>query len=117
MNSIPPEIHGQKYVSLVSFRKSGQPVATPIWFAELDGKLYVKTRGDSAKVKRIRNNPRVRVAPCTIRGRVTGPEFNGSARLLPQSDWPSAQKAMNRKYWLAWLPIWSKNNIFIEISV
>ena len=68
---IPKEISGQKYVCLTTFRKSGIGVVTPVWFAERDNKLYVKTRIESGKSKRIRNNPSVRVAPCTIRGKIT----------------------------------------------
>src|ERR1700758_144622 len=85
--AIPREIHGQKYISLSSLRKSGAAVSTPVWFAEEDDKLYVKTRSDSGKYKRIRNNPQVRVAPCTIQGKVTGPQFTATARILPPEDW------------------------------
>lgn len=57
---------GQRYLSLETFKKSGQGVKTPVWFAaepsvELDSnnvKLYVYTIGVSGKVKRIRNNSR-----------------------------------------------------------
>jgi len=80
--SIPPEIHGRTYISLASFRRNGAAVPTPIWFGEKDGKLYVMTRSDSGKYKRIRNNPHVRIAPCTVRGKITGPEF-AAARSLP----------------------------------
>ena len=73
--AIPPAIAGQKYISLTTFRKNGVGVSTPVWFGEDGDKLYVMTRSDMGKAKRIRNNPRVRVAPCTIRGKVTGPEF------------------------------------------
>src|SRR3954453_9907849 len=72
---IPPEIRGQKYISLTTFRKNGSPVQTPVWFGEKDERLYVVTRNDSGKLKRIRNNAQARVAPCTIRGAITGPEF------------------------------------------
>ena len=74
-STIPDPIRGQKYISLTTLRKTGVGVATPVWFGEEDGKLYVMTRSDMGKTKRIRNNPQVRVAPCTIRGKVTGPEF------------------------------------------
>ena len=84
---IPAEIHGQKYISLVTFKRDGTPIATPIWFAESDDKLYFMTRSDSGKYKRIRNSPRVKIAPSTIRGKVTGPEFDATARILPESDW------------------------------
>ncbi len=115
--TIPKEIHKQKYISLVTFRKSGVGVPTPVWFAEQDGKLYVKTRSDSGKYKRIRNNGRVAVAPCTARGKVTGPEFAGEARVLPANEWRPAREAVNHKYWLARFPFWSAKNEYLEITI
>ena len=113
---IPAEIQGQKYISLVTFRKNGAAVPTPVWFGEQDGKLYVMTRSDSGKYKRIRNNPQVRIAPCTTRGKITGPEFPATVRILPAEDWPRARKTIERKYWLARVPfVWSKQNVFVEI--
>ena len=78
-SQVPAAIHAQKYISLTTFRKTGAPVPTPVWFGEQDGKLYVMTRSDMGKTKRIRNNPQVKVAPCTMRGKVTGPEFPAKA--------------------------------------
>jgi uncharacterized protein len=114
--SIPREIQGQNYISLVTIRKSGVAVPTPVWFGE-DDKLYVMTRSDSGKYKRLRNNPQVRVAPCTMRGKVTGPEFDAKARILPPQNWPDAGKTIKKKYWLARIPFfWSKKNVYIEID-
>ncbi|PYR40301.1 MAG: PPOX class F420-dependent oxidoreductase, partial [Acidobacteria bacterium] len=59
---------GQKYVSIETFKKNGQGVKTPVWFVLHDNAFYVYTEADSWKVKRIRNNARVRVAPCGVRG-------------------------------------------------
>jgi len=116
--AIPPEIRGQKYVSLVSFRKNGAAVHTPVWFGGRDDKLYVMTRSDSGKYKRIRNRPQVRIAPCTLRGRVTGPEFAATARILPPEDWPWARKTIRQKYWLARIPyFWSNTNVYLEIEI
>lgn len=115
--SIPAEIRNQKYISLTTFRKSGVPVKTPVWFTELDGKLYVMTRNDSGKYKRIRNNAGVTIAACTVRGKVTGREFGGTAKIAPANEWKSAKQALNRKYWLARLPFWSKHNEFLEIEI
>src|SRR5216684_3868875 len=78
MASVPAEIHGQRYISLATFRKSGVAVHTPIWFAEDNNKLYFMTSGKTGKYKRIRNNPQVKIAPCTIRGKITGPEFTAT---------------------------------------
>lgn len=115
---IPPPISGKKYISLASFRKNGTAVYTPLWFAEEDGKLYVMTRSDSGKYKRIRNIPEVRVAPCTMRGKITGPEYAAKARILPPEVWPAARNALARKYWLMRIPfLWSKKNVFMEIEV
>src|ERR1700747_1986776 len=108
-NQIPSQIQGQKYISLKTFRKNGAGVPTPVWFGEQDGKIYVMTRSDLGKAKRIRNNPQVRVAPCTIRGTVTGPEFAATARILPPEEQARARAAINRKYWMARIPlIWAR---------
>lgn len=113
---VPPEIQGHKYILLTTFRKAGTAVPTPVWFGEDNDRLYVRTRRDSGKVKRIRNHPQVRIAPCTVRGKITGPEFSASARILPPDDWPHARTLVNRKYWLARLSVWSKKNVYLEIS-
>jgi uncharacterized protein len=116
--TIPPEIHGQKYISLATFRKNGTAIWTPLWFGEAGDNLYVMTRSDSGKYKRIRNNPQVRIAPCTVRGKITGPKFAAEARVLPAEDWPRARKTLQRKYWLTRIPFfWSKKNVYLEINV
>ena len=108
----------QKYISLASFRKNGAAVRTPVWFAEENGKLYVMTRSDSGKYKRIRNHPEVRIAPSTMRGKVTGPEFSATARILPPEDWSHARQTLARKYWLMKVPfLWSKKNVFLELEM
>jgi PPOX class probable F420-dependent enzyme len=106
----------QKYLSLASFRKNGAAVLTPLWFAEQEGRLYVMTRSDSGKMKRIRNNPRVRVAPCTMRGRVTGPWAEARARLLPPEE-PRGRRLLEEKYLLMRIPwLWSRKNVFLELA-
>jgi hypothetical protein len=92
-------------------------VSTPVWFAERDVRLYVVTEKKSGKSKRIRNNPKVTVAPCTIRGRVTGPEFAAEARVLPDgNESAEARKSIRRKYWLARLSFRPQKNEYLEIE-
>lgn len=113
---VRPEIAGQKYISLTTIRKSGEAVRTPVWFGEEDGKLYVMSRSDSGKFKRIRNNPRVKVAPCTMRGQVTGPDFDATARILPSEEGKHARDLVKAKYWAARIPlIWSRTDGYLEI--
>lgn len=115
--AVPTQISGQKYISLTTFRKNGTGVSTPVWFGEQDGKLYVMTRSDMGKTKRIRNNAQVRVAPCTIRGRVTGPEFPAAALILSREGHARARQTINRKYWMARIPlIWARTDTYLEIT-
>jgi PPOX class probable F420-dependent enzyme len=116
-SAIPPEIHGQRYLSLATFRKSGVAVHTPIWFAEDDGKLYFMTGSKLWKYKRIRNNPQVKIAPCTIRGKITGPEFSATARILPPEEFAKVRRLINAKYWLARVPLlWRNTDVYVEIT-
>jgi uncharacterized protein len=117
MTELPSALRGQKYISLATFRKTGAKVATPVWFGESGEKLYVMTRSDMGKIKRIRNNPQVTVAPCTATGKIIGPEFPAVARILPVEHHSHARQIINRKYWLARLPlIWRRTDTYVEIS-
>ncbi len=88
----------EQFISLTTFRRDGRAVATPLWFV-LDGdQLLIWTGPNSGKVKRIRNNPKVTVAPSTRRGAPTGPAFDATARLLPKAEFPRAARMMNKKY-------------------
>jgi uncharacterized protein len=115
--AVPAEIHGQRYISLATFRKTGVAVYTPIWFAGEGDKLYFMTNSKLGKVKRIRNNAQVRIAPCTIRGKITGPEFSATARILPPEDAARVRRAIKAKYWLARLPLlWRNTDTYVEIT-
>ena len=89
-----------KYISLETFRKNGQGVKTPVWFVMHGDALYVYTESDSWKVKRIRNNPRVRVAVCNARGDVKGPWVEATASIVEGDERRTADKLFDRKYLL-----------------
>lgn len=97
---------GQKYLSLETFRKSGAGVRTPVWFADepadkVRGRpatVYVYTVQNSGKVKRIRNNPAVRIAPCNMRGEVRGVWVDARAEIIEGDEAKHAMKLLNRKY-------------------
>lgn len=92
---------GQKYLNLESFRHSGASVRTPLWFATApDGTLFVYTLATSGKAKRIRRSSTVRIAPCDMRGQVTGPWFDASARLVSGPAFDQGMRLINRKYGL-----------------
>ena len=90
----------QKYISLETFKKNGQGVRTPVWFVLHDDALYAYTEADSWKVKRIRNNPRVRVAVCNFRGDVKGEWMDATASLVDGDERLAADTLLNRKYFL-----------------
>jgi PPOX class probable F420-dependent enzyme len=72
---------------LVTFKRSGEPMATPVNHGiSDDGKVYFRSEPHVGKMKRIRHNPRVLVAPCTFRGKPLGPLAEGIARELNPPD-------------------------------
>jgi PPOX class probable F420-dependent enzyme len=87
-----------RYLSVTSFRRDGTPVATPVWFVRDGVRLLVHTDADSYKVKRIRRNPSVRIAPCTARGRLRGQPVPATAVVLPDSELARVQQLMAVKY-------------------
>jgi uncharacterized protein len=97
---------GQKYLSLETFKKSGDGVKTPVWFAaepsvnldSNDAKLYVYTIGVSGKVKRIRNNPRARIAPCDMRGHVIGEWLDARVEIVTGVEADYGTQLLNKKY-------------------
>jgi len=92
----------RRYISLTTFRRDGTPVSVPVWVVSDDGKrLLVWTGAGTWKVKRIRRNPRVLVAPSTFRGRERGPRMEGTARVLDGFD---VRPLIREKYgWQMWL--------------
>ena len=90
----------QNFINLETTRRNGEAVQTPVWFVELGGELYVRTGADSGKVKRIRNNGLVRVAPCDYRGELQGDWVDAQARLVDSSTAEQVNQLFNRKYGL-----------------
>jgi PPOX class probable F420-dependent enzyme len=90
----------EQYALVVTFRRLGEPVPTPVWFGLHRGLLYVESLADAGKVRRLRHDPHVRVAPCTIRGRRTGPFTEGVGRILAAAEEKAAEAALDRHYGL-----------------
>jgi len=96
----------QTYLSLETFKKSGQGVKTPVWFAAdpktditgAEARLFVYTIGVSGKVKRIRNNGRVKIAPCTMRGDVTGDWQDAQAQIITGEEAARGMSLITKKY-------------------
>jgi PPOX class probable F420-dependent enzyme len=94
-------LRGYKYCLLVTYKRSGEAVPTPVWFGLADGKVYVRSEANVAKVKRLRNDSHVRVAPCTARGKPLGAPAEGQARVLfESSDEAKAEAALQANYGL-----------------
>jgi PPOX class probable F420-dependent enzyme len=98
---------GHKYLSLETFKRDGQGVRTPIWFAadpsaSLDSasaKLYIYTIGDTGKVKRIRNNGKARIAPCDVRGKILGEWVDARAAIVTGDEAARGTRLLNKRYW------------------
>jgi uncharacterized protein len=92
------QFQNENYLSLESFRKNGEGVRTPVWFAESDDLLFVYSLANAGKVKRIRNNPTVRIAPCSFSGEVKGAWIDGISTILDEEAALRAHKLLTKKY-------------------
>lgn len=89
-----------KYINLETYRKSGQAVSTPVWFVKENNRIIVVTRSETGKVKRLRNNDRVKIMPSGMRGEPRGEWIEGKARFLDKEELVGAIKERNKKYGL-----------------
>jgi PPOX class probable F420-dependent enzyme len=91
----------QQYLSIETFRKNGDGVKTPVWFAQEGEKLFIWTEATSGKAKRVRNNGKVNIAPSRGDGAPLGDWIAASAS---RDDSPDTQKhvraLMIKKYGL-----------------
>ena len=94
------ELGEEKYISLTTFKRDGTPVSTPVWVAREDGRLLVWSAAGAWKVKRIRRDGHVRVAPCSGMGKVRGAPLDGKATIL--GDTTSVERLLRRKHRVAY---------------
>jgi hypothetical protein len=115
-----------RYVNLETFRKNGTGVQTPVWVARDGNELVIFTNGDSYKVKRLRRNPKIRIAQCNVRGGLKGPWHDGTARLVDnESAKQAGHRALRKKYgWQMLMADWGgrirgskKNWAFISVRL
>ncbi len=98
-NRLFEAIAGERYISLETFKRDGSGVKTPVWVAPLDGTLVVMSAGAAYKVKRMRRDPRARVAACDVRGGVRGDWIDGTGRVLDDAAHVTrAHAALRAKY-------------------
>jgi PPOX class probable F420-dependent enzyme len=89
----------ERHISLTTFKRDGSTASTPVWVVSDDARrLLVWSGANTWKVKRIRNDPRVRVAPCDSKGRVHGDAVDGTARLLGPEAASLVQPLLREKY-------------------
>ena len=103
-NVVPPSVASfspfvrQRTVLLTTLRRDGTPVETPVSIAVDGDRAFIRTWDTAGKAKRIRNNPTVSIAPCTARGRATGPAMPARARILTSDDSAYAGRLLVGKY-------------------
>jgi dimethylaniline monooxygenase (N-oxide forming) len=89
-----------RYALVVTFRRDGTPVATPVWAACADGRAYVRAERHSGKVKRLRHDSRALLAPCTTSGRPLGAPLQAEGRVLAADEERIAERALAARYGL-----------------
>jgi PPOX class probable F420-dependent enzyme len=120
------QLAAERYISLVTFRKNGVGLPTPLWIVGIGDKLYAFTDGTSAKMKRLKTSDRIQIAACDARGNVRGEYVEGHARKI--DDPAKAERvlaALTQKYgWqLRMLSVFSRlagrinRRAYIEIEI
>lgn len=123
MSTYFSNLQGHSYMNLTTYRKTGEAVTTPVWFAETNGKLYVMTLNSAGKLKRLRHTTRVQVGPCNQTGKPLGPVVEATARILSDADGQRAKQVVDKKY--GWQKkffdtinrLGGKRQVYIEISL
>lgn len=92
------DLYNKKYISLETYRKNNISVRVPVWFVILDGFIYVVTRENTGKIKRLRNNKLVKIAPCTFDGKPTGEWVSGTAKFVTDEKFQMAIDLRKKKY-------------------
>ena len=95
-------LDGERFVSIQTFRATGDMVSTPVWFATLDGGFVFGTHRDSGKVRRIASNPAVRFAAANYRGLERAEYEDGTAQILADGEAMAAEAALAEKYGWQW---------------
>lgn len=102
MPSKPFDVSRATYVNLVTYRKTGTEVRTPVWIAPLNGKHYVFSESKAGKVKRVKNNASIKIALCDVRGKLLSDDWlAGEATLIDEPKLITAvYQSFTRKYGL-----------------
>ena len=92
------EIDSEKCISLETYKKDNQPIKTPVWFVIKKNIIYVVTRDQTGKIRRLKNNQKVKIATCTFKGKIIGEWMTGTAKILTDKESNEVEKWRNKKY-------------------
>jgi uncharacterized protein len=111
------DVRLHKRALLVTYRRDGTPVPTPVWAAGADDRLYVRSERASGKAKRLRRDPRVLVAPCTVRGKPLGAPFEATARMLSPEEESHAERVLAGRYGLGRVLFeWAMDRLHVDMG-
>ena len=97
---MPADLDSAKYVSFVTYKKDGTPVATPVWVVPFEGGYAFTTEPNAYKVRRLRNDARATLTVCDMRGKISegATTHIGSAVVLSKDDAEKVSKLIEKKY-------------------
>jgi len=98
MNEILKELENEKYINLETYRKNGKTVHTPVWFVISDDLIQVITGEKTGKVKRLKNNPKVKFAKCRFKGELKGDWHSSVSKFLDDDQVQKILKLRKKKY-------------------
>lgn len=114
---MPQELDRARYVSFTSLKRDGTAVALPVWVVAFEGGYAFTTDPDAFKVKRVRNNPKATLRVCSVHGNVApgATEFTGAAEYVDEVTADRVNKAIRRKYWIAYRVLITPSNLWSRL--
>jgi PPOX class probable F420-dependent enzyme len=121
MSNVFENLQGQQFINLTTYRKSGEPVVTTVWFANEGDRIVGTTQQQAGKLKRMRGTPKVSIAPSTFDGKVLGESVDGVGRVLPAEESGVAEAALRAKYGVQYDQVTANSDratrVFWEVKV
>ena len=101
MGDMLEQFSKQKYINLETYKRDSTSVKTPVWFVIDKELVYIITRENTGKVKRLKNNQNVRIVPCSFKGEIKNEWVNGKAQKVTGSEADNVIKLRKKKYGFA----------------
>jgi PPOX class probable F420-dependent enzyme len=92
------QLESEKYISLETYKKNNESIKTPVCFVIKNDLIFIVTGNETGKIKRLKNNQNVKIATCTFKGKIKSEWFEGTAKILTETETKEIVKQQDKRY-------------------